>query len=164
MKFHEVLNNKDQFMQINTALFGTQEINDNDVITFPQGIPGFENNTQFKVFHEEGKPTVHWLQSVEDPELSFSVMEPQLLKLGYEFILDDTQCQLIDLQEGDDFAVVVMLYKQEGDLAQPGEQVPAYQAIRANLVAPVVINVRSRKALQAVLPKTERITVIRSVQ
>lgn len=150
-------------MQINTALFGPQEIHDDDVITFPQGIPGFENNTQFKVFHEEGKPTVHWLQSLDDPELSFSVMEPQLLKLGYEFILDDAQCQLIDLQEGDDFAVVVMLFKQNGALAQSGEQVPAYKAIRANLAAPMVINVRSRKALQAVLPKTEHVTVIRSV-
>lgn len=145
-------------MQINTALFGPQEIQDDEIITFPQGLPGFEENTRFKVFHEEGKPTVHWLQSVDDAELCFSVMEPQLLNVGYEFVLEDDQCQLIELDESDDFAVVVLLYKQ-GD---QGEEVPAYKTIRANLNAPVVINVRSRKAIQVVLGKTERITVIRS--
>ena len=145
-------------MQINTALFGPQEIQDDDIITFPQGLPGFEENTRFKVFHEEGKPTVHWLQSVDDPELSFSVMEPQLLNLGYEFVLSDQDCELINLKEGDDFAVVVLLFKDRKE----GEEVPAYQSVRANLNAPVVINVSSRKAIQTLLVDPERITVIRS--
>lgn len=147
-------------MQINTALFGPQEIQDNDIITFPKGLPGFEENTRFKVFHEEGKPTVHWLQSVDDEALCFSVMEPQLLNLGYEFILSDEDCALIELTSEDDFAVVVILYKQTGE----GEEVPAHHSIRANLNAPIVINVGQRKALQALLPKTERITVIRSTE
>ncbi len=145
-------------MQINTALFGPQEIQDDEIITFPKGLPGFEENTRFKVFHEEGKPTVHWLQSVDDAELSFSVMEPQLLNLGYEFVLSDDDCNVIDLKSGDDFAVVVLLYKHNNQ----GEQVPAHQSIRANLNAPIIINVRSRKALQTLLIKPERVTLIRS--
>ncbi|WP_160142003.1 flagellar assembly protein FliW [Nitrincola tapanii] len=150
-------------MQINTALFGPQEIQDDEIITFPQGLPGFESSKGFKVFHEEGKPTVHWLQSIEDEELCFSVMEPQLLNLGYEFILSDEQCQLIDLQEQDEFAVVVLLYKNGNTTPSEAESIPAHQTIQANLAAPVVINVRSRKAIQVLLPKTERITLIRSI-
>ena len=150
-------------MQINTALFGTQEINDNDVITFPQGIPGFENNTQFKVFHEEGKPTVHWLQSVDDGELFFSVMEPQLLNLGYEFSLTDEQSALIDLQDTDELAVVLILSKNGSQTSDNSEAVPSDASIRANLTGPVVINVRSRKAVQVSLPRVERVTLIRAV-
>lgn len=81
------------------------------------------------------------------------------MSLGYEFVLTDEQCSSIDLQETDDFVVAVLLYKQKNE----GEEVPAHQSIRANLNAPIVINVRSRKALQILLPKTERITLIRSI-
>lgn len=150
-------------MQINTALFGTQEINDDDLITFPHGIPGFENNTQFKVFHEEGKPTVHWLQSVDDAELFFSVMEPQLLNLGYEFSLTPDQSTLIDLQEHDELAVVLILSKRGSLDTDRSEAVPSDTSIKANLTGPVVINIRSRKAVQVSLPRVERVTLIRAL-
>ncbi|WP_151670518.1 flagellar assembly protein FliW [Nitrincola schmidtii] len=149
-------------MQINTALFGPQEIQDDELITFPQGLPGFEENTRFKVFHEEGKPTVHWLQSVDDAELCFSVMEPDLLNLGYEFELSDEQTQILEVTEGDELIVVLMLSKAGNSSEQDHETVPN-QSIRANLQGPLVINLRARKALQASLPKVERITLIRGI-
>ena len=149
-------------MQINTALFGPQEIQDDEIITFPQGLPGFEENTRFKVFHEEGKPTVHWLQSVDDADLCFSVMEPDLLNLGYEFELSDEQTQTLDVTEGDELIVVLMLSKAGESSEQDHETVPNL-TIRANLQGPLVINLRSRKALQASLPKVERITLIRGI-
>ena len=36
------------------------------LFSFPEGIAGFEDCKRFKVFHEEGKTTVFWLQSVDD--------------------------------------------------------------------------------------------------
>ena len=149
-------------MQINTALFGPQEIQDDEIITFPQGLPGFEENTRFKVFHEEGKPTVHWLQSVDDADLCFSVMEPDLLNLGYEFELSDEQTQILDVTEGDELIVVLMLSKA-GNTAEKDHEIVPNLTIRANLQGPLVINLRSRKALQASLPKVERITLIRGI-
>ena len=149
-------------MQINTALFGPQEIQDDEIITFPQGLPGFEENTRFKVFHEEGKLTVHWLQSVDDAELCFSVMEPDLLNLGYEFELSDEQTQTLEVKDGDELIVVLMLSKAGSMSEKDHESVPN-QSIRANLQGPLVINLRSRKALQASLPKVERITLIRGI-
>ncbi|KDE40456.1 Flagellar assembly factor FliW [Nitrincola lacisaponensis] len=150
-------------MQINTALFGPQEINDDDLITFPLGVPGFENNTQFKVFHEEGKPTVHWLQSVDDADLCLSVMEPKLLDLGYEFSLTPEQAELIDLQDQDELTVVLILCKSDTEANDSTEAVPSDSRIRANLTGPVVINARSRKAIQVPLPRVERITLIRAL-
>ena len=150
-------------MQINTALFGPQEIQDDEIITFPQGLPGFEENTRFKVFHEEGKPTVHWLQSVDDADLFFSVMEPQLLNLGYEFSLSPEQSKTIDLQESDELAVVLILSKGGTSETDETEAVPSDKSIRANLTGPVVINTRSRKAVQVSLPRVERVTLIRAI-
>lgn len=150
-------------MQINTALFGPQEINDDDLITFPKGLPGFEGNTQFKVFHEAGKPTVHWLQSVDDADLCLSVMEPKLLDLGYEFSLTPEQAELIDLQDKDELTVVLILCKSDTETNESTEAVPSDSRIRANLTGPVVINARSRKAIQVPLPRVERVTLIRAL-
>ena len=147
-------------MQINTALFGPQEIQDDNIITFPQGLPGLENNTRFKVFHEEGKPTVHWLQSVEDEEVCLSVMEPKTLDLAYEFNMSEEQSSLIDMQNEDELLVFVILSK---DNATDSEAVPSDSKIKANLTGPIVINSRSRKAFQASLSKAERITLIRAI-
>lgn len=149
-------------MKIDTAHFGPQEINDEDIITFPQGLAGFENNTRFKVFHEAGKPTVHWMQAVDDENLCFSVMDPALLNLGYEFSLSDEQSQLIDLQEQDDLAVLVILSKGVQAQDDFSEDLPSDTSIRANISGPVVINVRSRRAVQVYLRKAERLTIIRS--
>ena len=145
-------------MQINTALFGPQEIQDDEIITFPQGLPGLENNTRFKVFHEEGKPTVQWLQSVDDEDVCLSVMEPQKLNLAYEFSINDDQSNLLDAQESDELLVVVTLSK---DGAIEAEEVPSDTKIRANLCGPIVINCRSRKAIQVSLVRPERITLLR---
>ena len=41
-------------------------IDPESVFTFPDGIAGFEDCKRFKLFHEEGKATVFWLQSLDD--------------------------------------------------------------------------------------------------
>ena len=149
-------------MQINTALFGPQEIQDDDIITFPEGLPGLENNTRFKVFHEEGKPTVHWLQSVDDGNVCLSIMEPEMIGIGYDFSLSDEQSAMIDVQESDDLTVAVILAKETQNDEAP-EVTETIGGIRANLNGPLVINTRSRKGIQVALYKTQRLTVIKSL-
>lgn len=39
-------------MKIHTLNFGTQTINDDDIISFPQGFIGFLEQQKFKLFHE----------------------------------------------------------------------------------------------------------------
>ncbi|MFA5531959.1 MAG: flagellar assembly protein FliW, partial [Thiohalomonadaceae bacterium] len=66
-------------MQITTRFFGRQEISEEQIITFPRGLAGFEQCKRFKLFHEEGKPSVFWLQSVDAADVTFSVAGPELL-------------------------------------------------------------------------------------
>ncbi|MEE4295086.1 MAG: flagellar assembly protein FliW [Wenzhouxiangella sp.] len=149
-------------MQINTTLFGPQDIQDADLITFPQGLPGLEDAVRFKVFHEEGKPTVHWFQSVDDDSICLSVMEPELLGIGYEFSLSDEQSEMIDVQENDDLVVAVVLSKQTPATGTQ-EVTETIGGIRANLNSPLVINTRSRKGVQVPLYKIQRLTIIKSL-
>lgn len=121
------------------------------LFTFPDGLAGFENDKRFKLFHEEGKPTVFWLQSVDDPDVMFPVVVPGQLDLEYQIELSDADCALIELQNPDDAAVVVIIYR---DAAQDGK-------IAANTHSPVVLNLKSRKGMQKILKDVQPTLVFR---
>ena len=121
------------------------------LFTFPDGLAGFEHCKRFKLFHEEGKPTVFWLQCVDDPDVMFPMVAPEQLDLEYQIELSDEDCSLIDLRDGVDAAVVVIIYR---DSAQEGK-------IAANTHSPVVLNLKSRKGMQKVLKSIEPALVFR---
>lgn len=111
------------------------------LFTFPEGIAGFEECRRFKLFNEEGKTTVYWLQSIDDTSVTFSIVAPDALDIEYQIELSDADCELIDLQAPEDAAVVVIVYRKE---AEGGK-------IAANTRSPVILNTRSRKGMQKVL-------------
>ncbi len=52
------------------------EVDPETLFDFPKGLAGFEHCHRFKLFHEEGKPTLFWLQSVDDFKVMFQVVAP----------------------------------------------------------------------------------------
>lgn len=121
------------------------------LFTFPDGLAGFENCKRFKMFHEEGKPTVFWLQCVDDTSVMFPVVAPEQIDLEYQIELSDEDCSLIDLANGDDAALVVILYR-DGALDAK---------IAANTRSPVILNLKSRKGMQKVLHSVQPTLVVR---
>jgi flagellar assembly factor FliW len=111
------------------------------LFSFPDGIAGFEDCKRFKVFHEEGKATVFWLQSVDDTDVMFPIVAPESLDIEYQIELSDADCALIDLQDAKDVAVVVIVYRDEAEGGKIG----------ANTRSPVILNLNSRKGMQKVL-------------
>lgn len=111
------------------------------LFAFPEGIAGFEDCKRFKLFHEEGKATVFWLQSVDDTEVMFPIVAPEALDIEYQIELTDADCALIGLHGTDEVAVVVIVYRNE---AEGGK-------IAANTRSPVILNLNSRKGMQKVL-------------
>jgi flagellar assembly factor FliW len=111
------------------------------LFTFPEGIAGFENCTRFKLFHEEGKATVFWLQSIDDSEVMFPIVAPEALDIEYQIELSDADCSLIGLQAPEDAAVVLVVYR---DPAAAGK-------IAANTRSPVILNLKNRRGMQKIL-------------
>ena len=139
-------------MKIHSRFFGDQEIDPDTLITFPQGLAGFESNRQFKLFHEEDKPTVFWLQAVDDAELMFSVATPELFNIAYELELNDEDAELLQLEDVADVRILMLLSK-------PGEPPPASGEIpvHAHLKGPLLLNVKNRLAMQKVITKLEQL-------
>lgn len=111
------------------------------VFTFPEGFVGFESSKRFSIFHEEGKPTVFWLQSLDDPELMFSIVAPELIDLEYRIELSDQDCALLDLHHAEDAVVVVMVYRDA----------VASERIAASTRSPLILNLKNRRGMQKVL-------------
>jgi flagellar assembly factor FliW len=143
-------------MKISTTYFGPQDVDPDTLLTFPNGLPGFEHATSFKLFHEDGRPTVFWLQSVDDPELALSIADPALFNLAYELPLDDAELELLDLKDPNDVVVMIVLAQ-----APAGEALPNSN-IRANLKAPLVINGRNRVGMQKIIDAIEQTTLLRA--
>lgn len=122
------------------------EVDPQSVITFPRGIPPFDDCQHYKLFHEEGKESVFWLQSLDDAEVLFSLTDPDLLKLSYEVSLSDDEQKLLDITPGDELLLSVIVYKDDDNAAG---------SLNVNARAPIVINASKRLGLQKQLQDLE---------
>lgn len=133
-------------MKIESPMLGAVEVSDDKLIEFPAGLPGFEHCRRFALVHEEGGgSTVFQLQSADDPEVSFSVTGPEQFGITYEFALSDEEVATLQLARPED-ALVAIIVRKDGDD-------PATAGLRANFMAPLVINVGARRGLQKVINK-----------
>lgn len=134
-------------MQIKSPLFGSAEIAEDKIIDFPAGLPGFEHCRRFALLHEEGgEAHVFLLQSVDEPDVAFSVTAPERLGAHLEFSLTDAEVASLRLRAPEDAAVAVIVRK-DGD----EDPRPATTGLRANFMAPLVINTGERIGLQKVI-------------
>lgn len=132
-------------MEIDIETFGLKNVpvDPQTVFDFPQGLAGFEELRRFKVFHEEGKPTVFWLQSLDDTAVSFPIVAPESIDLEYRIALSPEDSALLGLAADavDDVAVAVIIYRNEADGGR----------IAANTRSPIVLNLAARKGIQKIL-------------
>ncbi|WP_269533399.1 flagellar assembly protein FliW [Chitinimonas sp. BJYL2] len=125
-------------MQLVTPRFGTLEIDEASIITFPSGLPGFEHCKRFKLLHQESPdPVVMWLQSVDDTAVVLNVLDASMLGLPYKLDLDDAESALINWQEGCEILLLLTLSRDTGE-----------SGIRANMQSPIVLNASAKLAFQ----------------
>lgn len=136
-------------MKIESPVFGTLEVSDDHIIDFPAGLPGFEACRRFTLIHEEGAaPQVLQLQSVDQPDVVLSIAGPDSLGINYDFTLSDAEVDALQLARPED-AVVAVIIRRAGEAGQN----PSEAGLRANFVAPLVINSARRVGLQKIFTK-----------
>lgn len=134
-------------MEIKSSFLGEQSIDPSTIISFPSGIPGFEDQTRFKLFHQEDEnPLIFWLQSLDDESLVFSVAQPSIFNINYNFVLSDAEETTLGIEDTADVLVLIILHKDTSD--QP--------TIKGSIKSPLVINSAKRIGLQKVLAQVEQ--------
>jgi flagellar assembly factor FliW len=130
-------------MKIDIKRFGLTDIpvDPDTVFTFPEGLQGLETCKRFKMFHEENKPTVFWLKSLDDTGVMFSIVSPELANIEYQIELSDADVALLGMKHPEDVMIAIVLYRNDADNGR----------ISANTLAPLILNMKNRKGIQKIL-------------
>jgi len=122
-----------------TRQWGELKIADDQVIQMPDGLLGFEDLHRFAFLDVEEFRPFTWFVSLDDPELSFAVADPQCFHAApYPISLSEADENMLDLEPGDPIAVFVIT------------AVGAQGQVTGNLKGPIVLNTRNRLAKQIV--------------
>lgn len=129
-------------MVISTSRFGEVEIEESQVIVFPEGIPGFPGRQRFVLLNEGLNDTPFWwLQNADDGNLSFLTVEPAQIAPGYDFPIPQEMIVLLGLSTASTIEALAIVSVPDGDLRRA----------TVNLKAPVLINPRTKLGGQLVL-------------
>jgi len=130
-------------MQIKTARFGELQIKNEDVYSFPRGIPGFDELKEYVIVSIEENEPFSFLQSVRDGEVAFLIADPFLFYPDYDFDLPDAAAAELRIESAEQLFIRSMI-SLRSDLG--GSTI--------NLVAPLVFNSAARLGRQVVLGKS----------
>ena len=132
-------------MKIDTTRFGVVEIDENLIFTFISPIIGFEDAQKFILIENDDNNIFRWLQSTQFPELAFPVSKAHYFQIDYNFEIDDKTVEMLGFESIDDVLSLNIVNIPKG---QP-------QKSTINLLAPVIINKRTKVAAQLILNGSE---------
>ncbi len=126
-------------MIIKTRDFGEEEISEEVIIDFPNGVYAFEENKRFVLLSPCGEDKYPmWLQSVDNPNLCFIVFDPKEFVPDYSVELDRETKELLEAN-GEELDLLCMA-------VVPDE----YINTTLNLKSPIVINSKAKKGVQVI--------------
>lgn len=125
-------------IHVRSSRFGELEVPTDRVLHFPQGLIGFPKARRFVILdHRPGSP-FKWMLCLEQPDLAFAVAEPAKMVPDYEAPLA-LAARTLGTDPADVALFVIVTIP------------PDPTAMTVNLMAPVVVDVRTRTSRQLVL-------------
>ncbi|GFZ97638.1 flagellar assembly factor FliW [Paenibacillus marchantiophytorum] len=131
-------------MKISTLFFGELEVIDEEIVTFTQGVPGFEELTQFTLVQPEDSAPFSYIQSVQEGDLSFVVTDPFLFFKDYDISLPEALQAELKIEQPEDVLVWTVVTVNHD-----------FSKITLNLLAPIIWNVKTKMAKQIILHDSE---------
>ena len=128
-------------MKIDTRQFGQVEIDEEKIINVPAGIPGFLDKKRYVILQKEETIPFFLFQCVDDPNLSFVVLDPIMILPEYSIEKKDIQRSVSWDFEKDEISCFVIVTIPSGNP----------EKMTANFLAPLVINNKRREGLQLIL-------------
>ena len=130
-------------MRVTTRLFGEIDIAEEKIIYFEHGMVGFPDMKRFTLIFDsekQGVPTISWLQSMDEPDVAFPVMDPLLVCAEYNPSVDDELLKPLGEVTEDNLYVLVTVTVPKD-----------IENMAINLKAPIVVNTDTLKASQIIV-------------
>lgn len=132
--------NVQETMTVHFPRFGDCTFAETDVIEFPWGLPGFPNLRRWLALSLETQPNFIWLQSADDVKVAIPTADPYAIFGDYQPKLPPYVVAALDITAASDFTLLGVVVVTEGA-----------EEMTMNLLAPIVLNVRTQKARQVML-------------
>lgn len=131
-------------MRVNTRIFGEIEIADEKIITMDRGMIGFPDLNRFALIFDEEKgqkqSSIMWLQSMDDTDIAFPVMDPHAVKEDYNpNVSEEIVAPLGELTDENTYVLVTVTVPKK------------VEDFSVNLKAPIVINMDNLKGVQLIV-------------
>jgi flagellar assembly factor FliW len=131
--------------EIDTTHFGRISYETDSTFYFPGGLPGFEQVRSFLPLSFPDSQPLIFLQSLDDPGLCFITLPVLAADPGYRLEVSPEDLAAIGMPArvqpkigADVLCLAVLTLRKEGPTA--------------NLLAPIVVNLRNRRGVQAIAP------------
>ena len=128
-------------MKVNTTIFGEVEIAEDKILNFISPIIGYNEYSKFTIVEQENNELFQWLQCVDNPELAFPISIPSYFSIDYNFEIDDTTQEKLQLTDVADLLIYNIVTIPNSN--------PKGATI--NLLAPVLINAKTNNAMQYII-------------
>jgi flagellar assembly factor FliW len=130
-------------MKIETKYHGDVHIDENEILTFSNGIPGFLEEKKFVILPFGENTGISVMQSFGNAQVAFVVTNPFFFLKDYDFTIDDQAVEQLKLENEKDVSVFAILTVQD-----------PFEKTTANLQAPVIINNKRKLGKQVILMNT----------
>ncbi|MFL0251825.1 flagellar assembly protein FliW [Clostridium neuense] len=127
-------------MKLYTKYHGIREYDKSDVITFSNGLPGFENLKKFIMFSMEENNVFSMLHSIENMEIGLVLVSPFYAMKDYEFKLEEHEIEELKIKDKSDIVVLTTVCVNND-----------VKKITTNLKAPILINIKEKIGKQLIL-------------
>ena len=124
---------------------GEMDLSEKEIITFEEGIPGFDHLRKFAIVSVARTEPIKWLVSLEDKDVALPIIDPWIVRLDYHVDIPEKDVQDLGIEKNEDVSVwcVVVIPKDKPDDAT------------INLLAPIVVNMKNGKAKQIIMETDE---------
>ncbi|HEY7335817.1 MAG TPA: flagellar assembly protein FliW [Bryobacteraceae bacterium] len=127
-------------ISIHTCRFGLLEVDESAILEFPSGVPGFEWSRRFAVVRPPELAPIVCLQSLDSADFCLWAAPVAAIDEFYSLELSAEDSRALDLEKAprpETLCLAILCAPENGLLT-------------ANLLAPVVVNLERRLAVQAV--------------
>jgi len=127
-------------LEIDTKKFGRIEIDEEKILTMPDGMLGFEKLKQYVLIRDKSLEPFMLYQAVDNPDLAFFVIDPFIVLKEY-FIDQPKVIKAASWHQNDEISYLAVVTIPE---KRP-------EKMTVNLMGPLAINNTSRESYQLIL-------------
>lgn len=130
---------------LKTTKFNEVKIDKSSIFNFVSPIIGFNDLKDYAIIDYKPDSPFKWLQSMEDMDLAFPITLCSFFGIDYQFNIPDDEAKKLEIENPDDIFVFNIV------------NIPSSnpQGATVNMLAPIVVNLANKKAMQIVLKNTD---------